>query len=222
MNNPLPVVARPPLGCIVEGHGEYYAYPSLVARIVGHALHVPVLNAGGYGGITRNFEKHLVDIVLTHHPYAILATVDLKDVTPALYDDCQALKTDLVTRAKGWYRGALEDPRLSPLPEDIEIVIQVPKFEAWLLAGEAGLIREGYLDGNIGLAENVDSSETDPATLLRANINGPCRIKNPRDVKQLVACVDPTEMRARSRSFDKFFREASRLYATWEQACAIS
>ncbi len=37
-----PLIARPPIGFIVEGHGEYNCYPSLVQRIVGaKGFHIP-------------------------------------------------------------------------------------------------------------------------------------------------------------------------------------
>jgi hypothetical protein len=67
---------RPPVGFVVEGFGEYYAYPTLVAKIVGlgATTNIPRVNARGYGNVVKNLEGHLEDLVRRSHPLRVVVT----------------------------------------------------------------------------------------------------------------------------------------------------
>jgi len=224
LNDPVPLVSRPPIGFIVEGHGEYNCYPSLVCRIVqGSGFSVPRVNAGGYGRITRHLPDQLRDLVLAHHPYHVIITLDLKDVLDAgLYGSCGELRTDLEHQAREWLASSHEAPRLQPLPERISVVIQVQKFESWMIADIGGLRQAGYLGVEEAQPVNVDDHVTDPTSWLRARMLPGLNHKDPRCAKKVISCLDPRVIRVNSRSFDKFYREVLSSYAGWFQLCDIS
>jgi len=72
---------RPPIGFIVEGHGEYNCYPSLVSRIVdGDGFKIPRVNAMGCGNIVRHLDRQLRPLVLADHPYRVIVTLDLSSL----------------------------------------------------------------------------------------------------------------------------------------------
>jgi len=224
MNDQIPLQVRPPIGFVVEGRGEYYCYPSLVCRIVGASgFKVPRVNAGGIGSVVRNLPDQLAALVLADHPFHVIVTMDLKDVlAQALCCDCHHLKTDLEAQANRWMRESQGDPRLQPLPERVAIVVQVPKFESWIIADVLGLARSGYLTTEETSQSNVDEAVTDPARWLRERTRPGRNQKNPRYAKEIISHLCPETMRSSSRSFDKFFREVRHSYDCWCQAAFCS
>jgi hypothetical protein len=214
MSEAIPLVIRPPLGFVVEGHGEYYCYPSLVCRVVdGSGFPIPIANARGYGNIVCHLGDQLRDLVLAYHPYHVIVTVDLKDVLEAgLYASCSELRTELERQASDWLLGAQEQPRLQPLPESIVAVIQVKKFESWMIADVCGLRESGYLVVDEDQPVDVDEDVDDPASWLRRCTLPGLKLKNPRCAKEVVTCLDPEIIRANSRSFEKFHREVCSSY----------
>ena len=215
-----PLVARPPIGFIVEGHGEYNCYPSLVQQIVGNkGFHIPRVNAGGVGSLVRNIRKYLRMLVLTHHPFHIIITVDLKDtIKQKLAPSCEQLRTDLSKQVKNWLENEAQyDARLQPLPERITVVIQIQTFETWLIADVVSLVKAGYIKKGTKQPSNVDEQVTKPAQWLRKRSKQD--IKNPKYAKAMASQLDPKVMRLNSHSFDKFFREVERSYLSWIEAC---
>ncbi|MGB0388765.1 MAG: DUF4276 family protein [Ardenticatenaceae bacterium] len=222
-----PLVARPPIGFIVEGQGEYDCYPSLVQQIVGSkGFHIPRVHTGGVGSLVRNIRRYLRILVLTHHPFHIIITVDLKDtIKQKLARSCEQLKTDLEKQIKNWLENeAQQDARLQPLPERITVVIQIQTFETWLLADVASLVKAGYIKKGTKQPHQVDEHATlawgiitKPAQWLRKRSKQD--IKNPKYAKAMASQLDPEVMRSNSHSFDKFFREVERSYLRWIEAC---
>ena len=211
---------RPVLGFIVEGDGEYKAFPSLAAHIVGQELHVQCLNAGGYGGITANLAEQLTDLVATYHPHEVIVALDLGDVLKAgLCPDCLALVTLLRQQIADWEVSYGADSRLQPLPEQITIVLQCPKLEAWMIADAEALNGKTLIELEDDFAHwsDVDTDVSDPAAWLLMRMAG-SRLKCPKFQKACLSAGDPQVMAARSRSFRKFVKEVQGAYSRWEAA----
>jgi len=208
---------RPPLGFVVEGTGEYYCYPSLCARIVGAAggLHIPVVNAQGCGNIVSRLEEQLQSLVLLYNPFEIVVTIDLRDVlSQDMFDSCEDLVHELSQRARAWLEQAGSDSRLCPLPERISIVIQVQKFESWILADVESLW-PNHLRRRTSQIGDVDHAVDDPARWLKDHLIPFQDIKNPHDAKSIISVLNPDVMRTNSRSFDKLYREIQDSYQRW-------
>lgn len=218
------ITIRPPIGFIVEGMGEYNSYPSLFSRIVNNDhLYIPRINSGGYGGITSNLKEHLSDITLAYHPYTLFITLDLIDVIKAnLFNDCSALFDHLILQKNDWLLNAKHDNRMAPLPEYIQIVIQIQKFETWMISDVTGLIDAGFISPSVSSIKDVDNFITDPCSWLEDNSTQPLNTKNPAVAKTIISSIDPNVMKDNSLSFNKFYREVQKYYALWEQACQNS
>lgn len=223
MNEEVALLNRPPIGFVVEGHGEYNCYPSLVCRIVnGTGFKIPRVNAGGYGNIARHLGEQLKALVLADHPYAVIITLDLKDVLEiGLFNSCKDLCVDLENQVREWLTSSQCEPRLQPLPEHIVFVIQVQKFESWIIADVEGLKKSGCLKTDLPQCSNTDKEVPDPATLLRKHMLPGQNQKNPRCAKSIISCLDPSVIRLYSPSFDKFYREVEFSYGCWCQACHL-
>lgn len=216
------IIERPPFGFVVEGHGEYNCYRSLACRIVGvSGIHIPIVNAGGTGNIVRHLIDHLNDIVLTNHPCHILISVDLKDNIGQNYRDCEHLRDELTKQAAEWLKIASSNSRLQPLPHQIDIIIQIPKFESWILADINNLKSTGYVSIEENHINDVDNQILNPAKWLEERITCGRRLKDPRFAKDIISRLDPHVMRQNSKSFDKFFRETLSAYENWCQMCGI-
>ncbi len=224
MTEDLALHHRPPIGFVVEGDDEYHSYPSLVVGITGeHGFKIPRLNAGGCGAITRDLPAQLRDMTLAEHPYQILVTVDLIDVIRAgLYSNCAELLEDLSKQAADWLISAASDPRLQPLPLAVRIVIQIPKFESWLIADTDGFCGAVGQQLQNTIFADVDAEVPDPVKWIRSVFGPDVRIKNPRTVRRIVTKLDTSVMKARSRSFDKFYREVVSLYGEWCRVCGFT
>jgi len=135
-----------------------------------------------------------------------------------LFSSRAELCTDLGNQATEWLASSQCESRLQPLPEDIVIVLQVQKFESWMIADVEGLKRSGCLRTDVPQEPNTDLV-ADPAALLRRHMSPSQDQKNPRCAKSIISCLDPGAMRLRSPSFDKFYRKVESSYASWCQAC---
>ena len=216
--------SRPPIGFIVEGDAEYHCYPSLVARIAGASgFKIPRLNAGGCGAIVRDLQTQLRDITIAEHPYQVVVTLDLLDVVQAgLYPTCAELVSALSAQSAAWLASSAADERVQPTPEKIKIVIQVPKFESWLVADIPGLAIAIGKEAPGLTSGNVDSEISDPVEWIRTVFGPEVRIKTPRTAREIVSRLDPDVIRANSHSFDKFHREVALSYHEWCTACGYS
>ena len=219
---PMTIAERPALGFIVEGHGEYRCYPSLYARIVGCQVRVPIVNAGGYGSVVKNIQRHLTDLFRGAKPLHVIITIDLKDViNDGIFKDCKCLCEHLSYEATDWLKKAVRDIRLPPLPEKISVVIQIPKFEAWLLSDVASLKRDGHIKADAPVIVDADGYQDDPCKYLNDNLCNEVDIKNPLVAKSLFSSVTPCDMRLASRSFNKFYREVLSFHKDWLTRCEV-
>jgi hypothetical protein len=104
----------------------------------------------------------------------------------------------------------------------VKIVIQVPKFESWLLADARNLARAlGKPEPAITFS-NVDLEVPNPEQWIAQRIGNDVRIKSPRVARSVVAQLDTAAIRAASPSFDKFHREVADSYNTWCAACGFA
>jgi hypothetical protein len=152
---------------------------------------------------------------MTWKPLHVIVTIDLLDVIKSgIYANCESLRKFLSEQANDWLNCASKDNRVTNQPESISIVIQIQKFEAWIIADVHNLKNNNFLTRNapdISDADNV----SDPASWLRTNLLTKRNIKNPNFAKQLISVLNPDLMRTNSRSFDKFYREVNRGYKDW-------
>lgn len=223
MSEEVTLLNRPPIGFVVEGVIEYTCYPSVVCRIVnGTGFKIPRANAGGNGDIVRHLGKELEGLVLTNHPYTVIITLDLKDVLKAeLFNSCKGLCVDLENQVEEWLASSQGDPRLQPLPERIVIVIQVQKFESWMIADVEGLKKSGCLKTDLPQYSNTDREVPNPATLLKKHMLPGKDPKDPKCAKSIISCLEPSVIRLHSPSFNKFCREVESSYHCWRQACHL-
>ena len=184
----------------------------------------PRLNAKGFGSVVRNLEDHLRDIVAAYHPWAIIVTVDLKDVIDnGLFVTCTDLRSDLRRRSQLWLENHAQHPKFRPMPNSIEIVVQIPKFESWLIAHaealhEASLIR--LKDGEL-IPENIDAAISDPAKWLKERMPE-FKYKDPKIAKLCLSACDSEVIQRRSPSFSKFQRTLRISYQSWLSVCSVS
>lgn len=215
---------RPPIGFIVEGHNEYASYPSIVSKIISTSgFQIPIVNAGGCGGVIRNLPYHLTDLVITYHPYEILVTVDLIDVIEQdLFDNCEDLIIGLDEIASTWLTSAQPDERFHPRPESVGFVIQVPQFESWIIADFETLVESGIIDPIEENFGDVDSEIRHPSKWLSDRLIPKHRFKNPRVTNSILRGNDIDRMRSNSRSFAKFHKEVMASYYRWLDASIVN
>lgn len=209
---------RPPIGFIVEGHGEYNCYPSLFCKISdGSGFKIPIVNAGGCGGILKHLGEQLSNLLMTDSPESVIITVDQKD---ALHQGFAEDHDDLIQKLKQaiekWQQSAATDPRLQPLPTRICCVIQVQKFESWLIADVEGLKAAELIRSDITQMPNAEAIP-EPTAWLKDALKYEANLKSPHFAKKVVAALTPAVMKNHSQSFSVFYTECQTSYAEWEQ-----
>lgn len=209
-------MARSAVGFVVEGHGEYNCYPSLFCRAVNApGLNVPRINASGCGGVVKNLPEHLTDMCRLYAPNTIIVTVDLVDVIDqGLAQDCADLVRLLCSHIEDWRETAVTDARIETLPQVVTPVVQIRKFETWLLADVDGLKAAGLISQDVEIVNDAEAVN-DPVTWIRKNVNIPGDVKSPRFAREVTSALRPDHMRNASRSFDKFYRECNAGYTCW-------
>lgn len=209
---------RPPIGFIVEGHGEYNCYPSLFCRISNSTgFKIPIINAGGCGSIIRRLGDQLNDMLAMSSPESIIITVDLKDVLhqnfASDYDELIKLMSKAV---QDWRIEAEQNERIQPLPYRISCIVQGRKFESWLIADIDGLKKADLIRSDV--PEIADAEAIDePAAWLKSALKVECNIKSPQFAKKIVSAISPSEMRTRSKSFNRFHSECESMYSEWHE-----
>jgi hypothetical protein len=217
--NEVSICSRPPIGFIVEGHGEYESYPVFVSRILGvKRMWIPRINAKGQGGIIKNLEEHIEDIITSCHPLYLIVTVDLVDnIGTCGISNCKDLYNKLLKTINEWVLYHKNIPKLQPLPQNYIVIIQIQKFESWLIADKQGL---GDLD--ILTKEkikpdwtNVDIDVPNPNTWLKINSDVKIDLKHPDICKKISNKINIDIAAKNSPSFDKFRREIKMCYDNW-------
>ncbi|MGW8847967.1 DUF4276 family protein [Streptomyces xiamenensis] len=196
MNSPYPVIAS-----VVEGHGECTALPVLLHRLIPH------LREGAYADVRPPYRlprdrilkpeplAQTLSVITARHPQptGILVLLDADD-------DCAV---QMATRIRGLARG-------SHAHIAVTAVVAVTEFEAWFLAGAAGLA------GHLGLPDDL-APPPDPESISGAKEWLSRRM--PRGATYSPAAHQPSfaqrfDMDAARRfapSFDKLCREVLRL-----------
>ncbi|WP_124552570.1 DUF4276 family protein [Methylophilus methylotrophus] len=198
------------LGLIVEGDGEYQAFPSIISRIIGAPVgKLPRVNANGYGNITcRNrLQKLLSSLLSLDCVQKVIICVDaMEPIKDEIVRNCVELKQLIESHVQDWFSQAINDSRIKHIPE-VVVVIQVQKLETWMIADTQSLFHNSLIKSDVRLT-NVDEIPNPSATLKQiAKIE--IDTKNPKVAKEILGFLDVNVMRLHSRSFDKFFREIS-------------
>jgi hypothetical protein len=221
MNNSL--INRPPIGFIVEGKGEYHCYPSIITRVLGeNRFKIPIINANGIGGIINHLKEHLSDMVTSHKPFSIIVTIDLRDVIEnKQVSNCRELKTHIEKDIDEWRQNSKDNKKFEPFPEKFSVVIQIKKFESWIIADKEGLKSSGYMikhDDHVQW-DNVDNDVEKPCAWLEEMCGRKLKFKNPDVCKSLFNCLDLNNVKLKSVSFNKFCREVNQFYSAWKVKC---
>lgn len=219
-NEELPVTQRPPLGFIVEGLCEYYAYPSIIAKITGQRyLNIRIENARGCGGILNRLEEHLDDLVKIYHPFSIIVTIDLWEIIDeGRFRNCAELWSCLKKRVVNWLNSRCGSEKFYPLPNDIEVVIQIQSLESWLISDIDGLKKSQMFNIDDSLIwHNVDEEVPNPYEWIKTRRLTIFDVKNPKTAKTIVSFLTIPNMVNSSKSFSKFFREVVSKYKCWEK-----
>ncbi len=219
MSPDMHISVRPPIGFIVEGHGEHISYPGIVARICGvKNLHVPVANARGFGNILENLEEHLDDLIRSKHPFAVIVTVDLKDaLNEGSWDGCAEVCHVISERISGWKESRSHAEAFKPMPEMYAVIVQIQKFESWWLADPRKLSALDLfnIDLNECIWHNVDIEVSSPTKWLIQRARRPINLKSPSLAQSILSSLDPLVMQNNSKSFSKFLREVQAAYSKW-------
>lgn len=207
---------RPPIGFIVEGHGEYNSYPSLFCKINNiSGVKIPVVNAGGCGSIIRNIDEQLTSLMMTDSPENVIVTVDLKD---AIYQGFAKDKNELVAlisdNISAWKEKAGVDGRLEPLPDNIVFVVQVRKFESWIISDVEGLKKAEIVRSDVSQPLNAEDI-IEPTKWLKDSLKIDVNIKSPIFAKKVVAALNPSVMVQHSQSFMQFYNECKLMAERW-------
>lgn len=207
------VTARPQIGFLVEGRGEFESYISLATRALGRTVYMQRQVAGSCGEIIRNLESQLTTFIVRYHPVNIIIALDLRDLLrTGEVASCAELREKLQDKVNAWLSSPKTDLRLDPLPQRISLVIQVQCFESWLLAHTERLVDLGYLRPDTPQVADTDAIDN-PVNWLERNHGRLKYRKVPPLVKRIVSELDPNVMRLNSHSFNKLCRETEALAA---------
>lgn len=202
-----------PLGLIVEGHGEYESFPSLIYKILKRQPgEVPRVNAWGIGGIVKREKLHenINSIARLKPLKRLIVCIDLEEcLKEGICSDCQDLKNILDGHISSWLDGARSDQRIALIPQ-IVTVIQIKKFENWMISDVASLVSLGMF-GEV--EQDTDVDNLNPTNYIRLNAVQDFNSKNPKFVKSVISALDPDVMKVHSRSFNKFYREVVSAYS---------
>jgi hypothetical protein len=227
LSTPEELVARPPIGFVVEGTTEYNSYASLVCRCVsgGQTLYLPIANAKGNSRVIAELEELLEDLVATYHPMVVIVSLDERDpIREGVFASCAELRKSLQERCDVWLARESISGRFFPLPDQIFVVIQCPAFESWLLADLHGLASAIAVVHDIDTTlewSDVDQEVRNPGEWLAPHVHPQVRLK-PLGAAKIVRFLDPAIMELRSRSFRKFAKEVRAAYRTWASRCGIA
>ncbi len=189
------------LGVLVEGYGEVEAIPVLLRRIAAEVeVHVQV-EMPWRGKRQRLVRDDLDDLAnaLTFIRGAgvggILIVLDADDDCPA------TLGPDMRQRAEAV---------VGDIP--VRVVIANHEYEAWLLAGFAGLRGRRRISADSEYADDPES-ETSPKAVLK-DLNA-STYAPPVDQPAMTALFDMDQARIDAPSFDKLWRDVSDLLGAW-------
>jgi hypothetical protein len=218
MNNGILLSSRPPIGFIVEGYGEYHSYPCLVSKIISNnSLKIPIENAKGNGNIIKNLDEHITDLMLSNKPLYVIITIDLIDNLCETITDCKCLFNFINSQITNWKSSHKFDKRVQPFPLSFIIIIQIKKFETWMIADRISLNDSGLINLNDNEKINwIDvDNECNPVKWLKEHEKSRLNTKKPKIAKSLLSKQNVKIMKNCSKSFNKFFKEITNCYNSW-------
>ena len=196
------------IGCVVEGHAEVASVPVLIRRIAaemdsGLFVHIPQpvrMSRNRVGERFGDVERRVkLAAAKAGSNGAVLVLLDSdndcpKDLAPALLRRAMGVGT--------------------PLP--VGVVLAKQEFEAWFLASAESL--RGKRGLPVDLEPPLDPESVRGAKEWLSARTSPKRpYKNTRDQPALTEALDISKARARSPSFDKCYREVTRLLTLLRQ-----
>lgn len=192
------------IGCIVEGHGDDLAVPIVVRRVASIELPAAVVIAETMirrdrGRLVQQRQLATdVDLVARKMdgPAAILVVLDADD-------DCPATLGPELLR---WAQGGRPD-----VP--VAVVLAMREFESWFLAAAESLRTHHKLPDSLECHPQPDTVRDAKGWLTR-QMTRPTVYSPSVDQPALARIFDLEMARARSDSFDKCYREISRLLRT--------
>ncbi|MGW7610048.1 DUF4276 family protein [Streptomyces sp. NPDC054766] len=192
MSTPYPVIAP-----IVEGHGEERALHGLLQRLVPHLL------PGAYADIQR---PHRIprDRMLKPDPLATaLTVVTARTPTPtgvvALLDADDDCPVELAQRLRG-------HAQVSHAHVPLVAVVAVREFEAWFLAGAAGLAGRAGLPADLTPPSAPETIRGAKEWISRHMPRG-ATYQETAHQPSFATCFDLDAARSGAPSFDKFCRD---------------
>jgi len=209
---------RPLLGLVVEGHCEFNCLPTAACRVVGSSLNIKKSHPQGNGRVLHKLAEELSDIVVVHKPYWLIAVLDLVDaLEDGTYISCKQVLEALSASVAKWFAMAQSDPRLSPLPSGVSVVLEIPEYESWLIADCQGLAESALVDAAkcTHSCTNVDDDIPNPDKWLHECLVERIDTKRKENCEALFSGVKVSRAREHSKSFDKFCREVEKAYASW-------
>jgi hypothetical protein len=192
--------ASPTIASIVEGDGEVPALPKLLHRIAAELsvpnlltptpMRVPRTKITIVGGIERAVAAGALRV---SGRGGVLVLLDADDDCPAEYGPI------LLARAKA----ARPD-------KQVAVVLANREFEAWFLAAAPSLAGQFGFPGEFPRPENAEAPRDCKGLLTKARPRGQ-PYKETVDQAPLTSAFDLKMARQHSASFDKLYREVSRL-----------
>jgi hypothetical protein len=195
--------APPTIASIVEGEGEVRALPKLLHRIAAEfgvpnlltpiPMRVPRGKLTIVGGIERAVAAEALRI---SGEGGVLVLLDADDDCPAEYGPL------LLDRAK-----------VARPDKQVSVVLANREFEAWFLAAAPSLAGQFGFPPEFSRPQRPEAPRDCKGLLTKARPKGQ-PYKETVDQAQLTSAFDLKMAREHSSSFDKFYREVSRLLST--------
>jgi hypothetical protein len=184
------------IASLVEGDGEVEALPVLLRRVVREIdpLSIPMLPRPfrhPLGSIRRagGLERDLSTLAELYPGHAIIVLIDCDDDCP------KELGPQLASRAK----------RARP-DLNISVVLAHREYESWFVAAAESLAGRRNLASDLAAPENPERIR-DAKGWLSQHTQGPGRYSPTQDQAKLSHWLDLEQVRQRSRSFRKFWKE---------------
>lgn len=200
-----------PAAFIVEGYCEYDTFPSFYSKILGQC-YIPISNAKGIGNITKNTGDELLKVIKLLKPEIIIITLDYREaLKEKLVESCVELKEKVLKNCEEFVKSQ-ENGNLT-LPKEIIIVIADKTYESWLCADYEGLKTNELINEKLITEqfENVDIEIPNPNKWLISKLKENVDLKSKANRKKIATSLRPEVAKNNSRSFNKFYREVSKI-----------
>ena len=103
---------------------------------------------------------------------------------------------------------------IATLPENVTVVVQVKKFESWLISDPDSLKNANIISPDALIPDDIETI-VEPVKWIKENLLRKEKVTTPSFTRKLTKHLDPEVMRTKSKSFDKFYRECWHSYEIW-------